>query len=98
MEARPEGIGFAKAGIDKNLARRARKLRALPQDDFDHAIPEGRGYGHVAPQFGRMCERQWPRSLGMGLGGPGDRGRALLVGEHGPTLPPRCGGLHYLFV
>jgi N6-adenosine-specific RNA methylase IME4 len=33
---------LADAGIDKNLANRARKLHALPQDDFERVVSEGR--------------------------------------------------------
>jgi hypothetical protein len=30
---------LADAGIDKNLANRARKLHSLPQEDFERVIP-----------------------------------------------------------
>jgi hypothetical protein len=35
-------ITLAEAGIDKNLADRARKLNALPQDEFERVVSEGR--------------------------------------------------------
>jgi phage N-6-adenine-methyltransferase len=35
-------IVLAEAGIDKNLAHRARKLNALPKDEFERVISEGR--------------------------------------------------------
>lgn len=33
---------LSEAGIDKNLANRARKLHALPQDEFERVVSEGR--------------------------------------------------------
>lgn len=35
-------ITFSDAGIDKNLANRARQLNALSQNDFENLVSEGR--------------------------------------------------------
>jgi hypothetical protein len=66
-------IALSDAGIDKNLANLARKLQALPKEEFERVIAEGR------EAIERGVERQVLKAVEICCGSGGTRVRAPIT-------------------
>ena len=76
----PQSPTLAEAGIDKNLAHQARTLAAMPRDDLDRVIAEGRA--RIAAESAKVTRRIINRTINANLMGTPAAATPVAMGRH----------------